>query len=210
MKVDALSRTMRVTDERAARALSEPLLRRLVMSFLGKGRPINEVAASSGMELKRLHHHVTRLCRLGLLKVVEERPRRGRAIKLYQAASDRFFIPFDVAPELLTEALSRELRESIRREHLKSGDGMLLGTDELGLPVMRLLSNSDDPATITELWRILSLELAEAAELRRDLKEVLDRHAARSSGRGKPYLVHAALAPRAASTTKRGQLAPER
>lgn len=108
MKDDWLSSATRITDERAAAALSDPMLRRLVLSFVQVPRSIGEIAAESQIDIKRLHHHVTRLCQIGLLKVVGKRRRPGRAIKLYGASAEAFFIPFEVAPELFTEGLSRE------------------------------------------------------------------------------------------------------
>ena len=200
MEDEVLSRALRVTDDRAAAALADPMLRRLVLTFVGQARSIGEVAASSGLELKRLHHHVTRLCRLGLLELVGERPRRGRAIKLYRAKADSFFVSSDAAPELFTEPLSRELRVAIRRHQLKTGSGMLLYTGKNGAPLMRPVFDEANPSITTELWKVLRLDAAEAAELRSDLQRLFDRYAAQSSGRGKPYLVHAAIARRNAPT----------
>lgn len=200
MKDDWLSSATRITDERAAAALSDPMLRRLVLSFVQVPRSIGEIAAESQIDIKRLHHHVTRLCQIGLLKVVGKRRRPGRAIKLYGASAEAFFIPFEVAPELFTEGLSRELRERIRAENLTSGNGVLLATDEQGLAIMRFVAEEKVPGSAAELWRVLRLEAAEAEALMREVNAVFDRHAVHASGRGKPYLVHAALAPRLAPT----------
>lgn len=200
MKDALLSRALRVTDARAAGALGDPMLRRLTLGFVGRARSLSEVAASSGLELKRLHHHVTRLCRLGLLEVVGGRPRRGRAIKLYQAAADSFFISSEIAPELFTEPLARELREAIRQREIRSGGGMLLYTGKDGAPLMRPVLDDAGSATATEFWKVLRLDAAQAARLRDDLKRLLDRYASQPNSRGKPYLVHAAVAQRSAPT----------
>ena len=200
MKEVALSRSTTVNDTRAAAALGDPMLRRIVLCFVGAERSIGEVAAEHGLDLKRLHHHVKRLSSVGLLTLVGERRRAGRPIKLYRAAADSFFIPFEVAPELLTDKLSRELRARIRAEHLRSGDGMLLSMDENGLASLRLIADEGSRAAAFEAWSILLLDAAEAEALRRDLKDVIERHAEQASGRGKPYLVHAAVARRLAPT----------
>ena len=200
MKDEALSRAERISDARAAAALSNPMLRRLVLTFSRQPRSIGEISAQTGIELRRLHHHVTRLCRMGLLRIDCERPRRGRPVKLYRASAESYFIPYEVATELLTEPLSRELRGRIRSENLKSEDGVLLTTDEDGVPLMRPVSSEGAAKRAMEFWLILRLDPAEAKGLERDLKELLDRYAGRTTGHGKPYLVHAALAQRLAET----------
>lgn len=152
------------------------------------------------MDLKRLHHRVRRLCALGLLRKVEERKRAGRAIKLYQAVSERFFIPFEAAPELFTEGLAREMRASVRDEHLRRGDGALLSLGAGNVPQLRFVADESPAEPGPELWLLLRLERREVTKLRRELKELFDRHAANASGRGKVYLVHAAVAERLSET----------
>lgn len=44
------------------------MLRRIVLSFVGKPRTVGEIAAQAGADLKRLHHHVTKLHGLQLLE----------------------------------------------------------------------------------------------------------------------------------------------
>jgi hypothetical protein len=176
------------------------MLRRLVLILARQPLSIGELSGRTGIELKRLHHHVTRLCRIDLLRIDSERRRPGRPIKLYRASSASFFIPFELAPELLTEPLSRELRECIRTENLKSESGMLLTVDEDGVPLMKPVSVNGRTARATEFWLILRLDAAEAKRLERDLKDVLNRHATNATGRGKPYLVHAAVALRSRET----------
>ena len=200
MEDELLSRAKIVRDARAAAALSDPMLRRLVLSFVGESRSLSDTSAITGLDLRRLHHHVTRLCAMGLIEVAAEKPRRGRPVKLYRATAESFFIPYDVAPEPFTEGLSRELRGLLAVEHLQRGDGIFLTVDQHRVPKMRLLSQSPPTARGSELWRILRLNAREAEALRRELKQVLDRHAALSGGRGKPYLVHAAIAQRSAHT----------
>lgn len=92
------------------------------------------------------------------------------------------------------------MRERIRAENLTSGNGVLLATDEQGLAIMRFVAEEKVPGSAAELWRVLRLEAAEAEALMREVNAVFDRHAVHASGRGKPYLVHAALAPRLAPT----------
>lgn len=201
MEGEELSRPRDITEPRAAAALGDPFLRRLVLSLVPHARSISELAVMTEVDPKRLHYHVTRLARLGLLEVAGERKRTGRAIKLYRASAARFFIPFEVAPEPLTEGLSRELRKLLWDEHLRMGDGMILETDERGIPKMRLISQRLNTAVrASESWQILRLTGMEAEALRQDLQSVVARHAAQSTAGGKPHLVHMAIAKRTATT----------
>src|SRR5262245_51941050 len=88
MKDDTLSRAHRITDVRAAAAFSEPLRRRLVLELAGRERALAELAASTGLDLKRVHYHVTALQKLGLVRVTRKQARAGRAIKFYRTVAD--------------------------------------------------------------------------------------------------------------------------
>jgi hypothetical protein len=55
----------------------------------------------------------------GLISIVREEPRRGRAIKVYRSVHDAYFIPLEITPfgtleDRLMEAALEELRERIR------------------------------------------------------------------------------------------------
>ena len=54
----------------------------------------------------------------------------------------------------------------------------------------------DDPAEGAELWSLLDLNRAEAAALAAEMKALLGRYRGRGRALGRPYLVHAALAPK--------------
>ena len=161
---------------------------------------MSELSAESGMELKRLHHHVGRLCRLGLVAVVATRPRAGRAIKLYAAAHSEFFVPHGLAAEPTTDGLARELRAALAEEADRSGTGVLFSTGPNGEPLAEIVRHREAGEPPLELWRLLRLSRAEARAMSDALREVVDRHCALSSGRGKPYLFHTALIRRRAAT----------
>jgi len=69
MKDDTLSRAHRVSDRRAAAAFADPLRRRLVLELARRERALAELATSTGLDLKRVHYHVTALKKLGLVTV---------------------------------------------------------------------------------------------------------------------------------------------
>lgn len=155
-------------------------------------RALADAARDGGFDLKRLHHHVLRFCRLGLLEVAEARARAGRPIKLYRTTAEAFFVPHAAAPELLTERLARELRASLRSAAAQPGKGLVFYADAHGVPRMEG-ARGDTPPEAMETWRVLRLTPEDRAAFAAELDELIARFAQR--GVGQAYLVHAALAP---------------
>lgn len=190
---DVLSRTLTVADPRAAAALIDPVSQGMVLAFGGRPRSLAEVARDRDLDIKRLHHHVLRFCRLGLLEVVETRARAGRPIKLYRTTAEAFFVPHAAGPELYTERLARDLREGLRSAAARPGKGFLFYQGADGLPRAEPARGDTAPEAM-EAWRILRLAPPDMAALSADLEALLNRYMARS-GHGQAFLVHAAIAP---------------
>jgi hypothetical protein len=194
MEEETLSRAMTVADPRQAAVFTNSKLRRLLMLFADGPLGIGEAAARSGIELKRLHHHVVRLHRLGLLRVAGVRRRAGRPIKLYETAAAEFFVSDEAAPAPFGERLARELRESLATDRSRSAaTGMLFSLGPGGEPVGRTVGERGASAQSGEMWQVLRLPPAEARILTEELREVLRRYEGRSAEAGVPYLVHAAV-----------------
>ncbi len=86
---------LEVTDPRAAAFLTDPETSLYLKPFLGTaGVTVGEAAQQLGVPATRFYHRVVRMKRLGLLEVSGTLPRRGRALKLYRATAERFFVPF--------------------------------------------------------------------------------------------------------------------
>jgi hypothetical protein len=194
-----LSRAMTVADPRQAAVFANSKLRRLLMLFAGGPLGVGEAAARSGIEIKRLHHHVVRFQRLGLLRVVAERPRAGRPIKLYETAAPEFFVPDEVALAPFGERLARELRDSLATERARSSaQGMLFSLGPGGEPMARTVGGSATPDRSGEMWQVLRLCPAEARAMTEELRDILRRYEGRSDDEGAAYLVHAAIVKRRA------------
>jgi len=199
MKATNLSRA-HIKDPRQAAIFTQPRLRRILLWFTRRAKSVGEAAIATGMDLRRTHYYVQRLCALGLLAVAEERPRAGRPIKLYRAIGDSFFVPHDAAPKGFGDDLALELREGVSRERSRSDGGILFTAFEDGSPRGRIVGGRDAATAATEMWRVLRLQPHEAAALKRDLNAVLNRYQrVRTDGGGKLYLVHAAMARRLGS-----------
>ncbi|HKX92990.1 MAG TPA: hypothetical protein VJM15_11285 [Sphingomicrobium sp.] len=193
---DVLSRSKKVTDPAAAAAFASSRLRRLVMLFAAAPLSLSEAAARGNYDLKRLHHHVGRLVKLGLLKVCGIRPRGGRPIKIYRAVSDSFFVPEELFPRPFGEELAHELREGLAAAAARSARGLLLTVGPNGEPVGRVITEPRETRGTFEYWRVLRLSESEFEQLKAEIDAVLRRFEAKPVRPSHVYLVHAAAARR--------------
>jgi hypothetical protein len=201
MEDDPLSRAMTITDARQAAVFASSSRRRLLLCFAGDPQSLSEAAAATGLDLKRLHHHATRLRELGLLRIVGERRRAGRPIKLYQAVASAFYVPDELAPAPFGERLARELRESLAEERARSSAlGMLFTLGPGGEPTARTIGETGGSGAPGEMWRILRLSQADARSLTAELGEVLARYESRAAQEGDLWIAHAAVVRRRPET----------
>ena len=186
-----------VTDASSAKLLlGDSRRRHLLLSFVPRARSIGEVATTSALPMARAHYLVTDLARRGLLKIEQVAPRAGRAIRFYRASAPAFFIPMDMVTTSPGFGLASELRERLDVALSKSDDdGILFDADQAGSPRLSWFQGHAN-ASVAELWRMPALSGADARSLVNELKELLDKYEAKSSG-STTYLVHAAVVPRA-------------
>jgi hypothetical protein len=196
MQHDSRSRQFTIHDPRAAAVFTQSHLRRILLQFAGQPRSIAEVARELVIDLKQLHHAVTKLCRLGLLEVVEERQRAGRKIKLYRCAGESYFIPCEVTPVPFSQGLAKELQNAIARDVAATAEGMEFWLDAQGRVSGRMVPRRGAATPPLDSWRILRLSASKANLLRQELAKVLDRFQNEAGVVGQVYLVHAGMARR--------------
>ena len=86
---------LEITDLKTAAFLTDPKMCLYLKPFLNtSGATVGEAAAQLGVPAPHFYHQVARMERLGLVEVTRTLPRRGRALKLYCATAERFFVPF--------------------------------------------------------------------------------------------------------------------
>jgi hypothetical protein len=207
---------MTVHDPLAARALSDPEVRRVLAPFIGVERTVKDVARELGWKLNPLLLRVRRLVKLGLLIVTREAPRAGRAVKHYRSAADGFFVPYTVTnfetPEawLLADYASRE--RDLARATMRAGaawglsrgqasfgkrlfrreDGLMEADFAFGVTEPADLLEDDAPAVLST-FVVTNLDRETAKALQRELAEVVRRY--ERAGPGGPYLLRLGLAP---------------
>jgi hypothetical protein len=196
MQQEALSRQVTISEPRAAAVFTDSHLRRILLQFAGQPRGMAEVASELALDIKQLHHAVTKLHRLGLVEVVEERQRAGRSIKLYQCSGSSYFIPNRAAPVPFSRGLAKELQSAIERDAAATIEGMVFYLDPQGRVSGQWVEKPAARQAPLDSWRILRLSPAQARALKQELGEVLDRFQKLADASGTVYLVHTGMARR--------------
>lgn len=118
----------RVDSEEQARLLSRPKGSNFIHPFVGREATVSAAALAVGCSVQTMHYRVKQLLAAGLLYIVREEKRAGRALKHYRAVSDAFFVPDDLThhadleERFLTDfqptltAIAKGLADGIRRE----------------------------------------------------------------------------------------------
>ncbi len=165
-----------------------------------------------------MYVRVKRFVALGLLVVAHEQARAGRALKLYQTAAERFFVPFEVMSFQSLEAMLRkldlfwedELRRGViraRREAIGNWGYQVYCDDTRTLRVHTALKPgveydahaAQEPAVVS-LWNeSLRLDFEEAKALQQELLELNRRYVGKTGAQR--YLLRLGLAPWEAEDT---------
>lgn len=213
---------MVVRDARAARFIADPHASRFLEPFMGGERTASAVAGELGVRVSSMLYRIRQLLELGLLQVVRVEPRRGRAVRYYQAVADSFFVPFELTDADTFGALGsssalelrRLLETSLGAAHEAmgrtfEGGGVRLMRDQEGR-IDRTLTHEAVSAEATSfpelaldsrapaLWDqhcTLDLTGAEAKAFQRELSELYGRYYRRAGDDRQPYIVRLALAP---------------
>jgi len=190
---------MRVSDSDAALWLADPERRRWLFPFVGRERTVAEVGRELDVPVNAILYRVRLLVKHGLVRVVGEKQRRGRAMKRYAAAADGFIVPVSLVPvatlegllalnemrgqEALTRGLARAVQRMADPDRLvlrigvdESGVlGAGLARDGTGFDLAEELSRASAPA-LWSSWSALSLSDEEAKSLQRELVALWGRY----------------------------------
>jgi hypothetical protein len=196
MKHVNVSSEITIRDPRATAVFVQSHLRRILLQFAHQPRGVAEVANELQIDIRQLHQMVGKFHRLGLLVITEERKRAGRAIRLYQAAANRFFIPVAATPASFSRGLERELRLALDMDTAAGVEGMWFALDADGRVVGEVVKKTGATFVPLDSWRILRLSLERAAQLKQEMLNVLDRFQGDSEPGGQVFLAHAGMARR--------------
>ena len=189
-----LSREAKVHDAAAARALADERMRAIIGFFSERPTSISAAAVGLRTSVERLHHHVRKLHRIGLLEIAETVRRQGRPIRLYRAVSNTFFVPDELLPDAFAANRHRLLRERLTKAHFRSGDGTVVTLTESGSELRRRSGDRSD-RNVTELWLSIDMVPSKLGELERELNALLTRFDEPGHPGARPFLLHAAAVP---------------
>lgn len=132
-----------VLSELQAKLLTDEGASRFFYPFLARELTISEAAAEVGCKASVMLYRAGVLLKAGLLNVVREIPRAGRAIKVYRSVHDAYFVPYAFLPHAtLEDAFLEIFRSNADRmakavakraqQHWDRWDGWQLFRDETG------------------------------------------------------------------------------
>lgn len=208
LTVDVLT----VEDPAAAAALTDPKTLRQLEPFLNHERTVLEAATETGVKPNTMLARVKRFVNLGLLVVVREEPRAGRAVKVYQSRAAVFFVPYEITPAETLESAMREreryweelLRQNVvrvRSEDVGSWGTRIYRDDRGRLQVQAAVTPERNYTTLAperpaalSAWRdALYLDFPDAKALQGELFALLKKYQQKTGSQR--YIMHAGLAP---------------
>jgi hypothetical protein len=209
-----------VTDPAAVTLLVHDRTRRVLGAFLGREQTVAGAARETGLDLRVVHRDVQALTRAGLLRVLRERARAGRPVKVYRARADDLFVDARHLPPqahdgkataldtLFHHAAEREFRRALSDFTPGWGLRVYATPDAPGFAVLegprsaRPLSPLDEwqgpPARMLSGTPTARLTAAQVAEVQRDLillMRKVESFSAANAGTGQPVLLRLGLAP---------------
>lgn len=207
-----------ITSEKAARALTDLEAVRRLEPFMKRERALRDAAEELGLKIPSLLYHVNKFTELGLLEVVREVPRRGRAVKMYRSTAEAFFVPFHLTPsETLGRMLSNLSAAGEARFHREAARALQADTPVWGLYLTRghdghveiVLAPSDRgytqnyqdaffgpdaPAVFCGDGQV-RLDFEAAKAFQKDLVDLFKRYRQQDTGKGQLYAYRLGLTP---------------
>lgn len=198
MKEKPASSTLTVTDAETARVLIDPAQLRYIAPFIGRERTVKEVADETNSTLSTTYRRVRRYLGLGILEVVREQKRKGKALKVYRAVADEFYIPNnvtdgqEVSSERWQKHWERDFQQGLRHAYAEQLDGWgqrLYRKD--GVFTSSLASGPDEdidpledkmPALYNRFHDSLYLDFGEAKTLQRELDALFKKYMSETGG----------------------------
>lgn len=101
-----MSSPLTVTEPAAVRLLMRGRARQVLGAFLAGEGSVSAASRRVGADIRVVHRTVLALQNAGLLQIVREEKRAGRAIKIYAAVASAFFVPFSATDAATLDELS--------------------------------------------------------------------------------------------------------
>ena len=176
-------------------------------------RSLSEAAEKLSVSLSQLSYHVNKWLESGVLCVVREEKRAGRAVKIYRTTHQRFFIPFALTSSATVEEMMLDIARPVQDLALREtarilrqvGDGwgvLWQQSEQAGGVVgsispqpgsaaedsLEVLKDQDGPTAYFNLAK-LNLTHDSAKALQKDLLALHDKYQALQDDEAQPYIV---------------------
>lgn len=200
-----------VKEEISSRQLELLLVRenqRILDRLLKSPGSAQELVEQLGLDMNRVHYRLRQMRAAGLVRVREERRRKGRAVKVYEAAQERFLIPFSASTaasieELMQrvyhEAMDRFVQNLIRQFARYDPEwGVFAQPDERGNLSMAFGLFNPEPGApwraelrerILGEWGALPLTPQQAKDFIRELRALREKYRRMAPPEGRPHMV---------------------
>jgi len=169
-----------LSDLKQVKALADPLRQLVLGAFGGEPKTTKQIAQNLGEKPTRLYHHVERLERVGLLKLVKKRQNRGTVEKYYQAVGKKFA----VHPKLFGDFPKG--KESPIERALASAFDSALEQIRQGLEAKLLGSGAEHPCVMFGQAQIRATP-KQAMRLRAQIEGLMKKVRRESRDQGDPY-----------------------
>lgn len=211
VKSSSFSVRLEITDPDAARVLTDTAQLRYFAPFIARDCTVNQVALETGCKPNTMYARVQRYLKLGLLRIVRQESRDGRAIKLYRSIADELIVPMmDFSYEAAQGSWSRFFERAMakgmqyayaarpnpwRVRYFRDANGVFTNGLEGDAPDEMLLSlGPNDPAVLNTMHDSVYLSFEDAKAFQHELSRLTQTYFFSRSG-GQRYLVRLNLVP---------------
>lgn len=183
---------MHIDSREGSRVFASLRQRHMMMELIAGERSLSALARTTGTPLNLAHYHVRRLVALGLVEVVGEEPRQGRAVKLYRAVAESFFVPAELGGSPSDEAQDKRVRMALERAWNAYAGTWYFHDGERG----RMRLEPRRRSGTGQLYFRLDLSGSDTAELMEALSALLESYSRRpAADNARAYVAYVALAP---------------
>ena len=150
-----MKETYRIRDLETVRLLSDPLKLQLLQAFADGPKTTKQVAAELGENITKLYRHVDALHDSGLLRVVEERQKRGTVERTFQAVARRFEADHSLFSGEAADDGAEAVRQMLRVSETEILNA-LAGIDEDSQAIFMRVRGKASPERLAELTKTLN------------------------------------------------------
>ena len=151
-----MKETYKIRDLEQVRLLSDPLKLRLLQAFAEGPRTTKQVAAELGESVTKLYRHVDALHDSGLLKVVDEKQKRGTIERTFRAIAQRFEADHSLFADDAGPAVANATREMLRVSEAEILAALAsAGDDDEAQLILTRIRGRANPEKIAELRAML-------------------------------------------------------